>query len=88
MAFRILVFCHRAGRTVSSGGVGTCGFVQNRPVADDTFSSGLGVHTVCYLASVVSGRENVASSAGSEIRVSNIRLVNAMVSSTPIEYIP
>ena len=44
-----------------------------------------GINTVCYLASVEPGRENVASSAGSETRVRNIRLINAMVSSTPIE---
>lgn len=44
-----------------------------------------GVHTVCSLASIERGLENVASSAGSDTRVKKIRLVNAMVSSMPIE---
>ena len=44
-----------------------------------------GVYTVCSLASIGRGLENVASSAGSDTRVRKIRLVNAMVSSMPIE---
>jgi hypothetical protein len=40
---------------------------------------------VCSVARIERGRENVASNAGSDTSVSSIRLVNAMVSSTPIE---